>query len=133
MKLRNIFRIEKIAIGCGLVLLLAASARAQEIENTNWDDGPGAVSFAQPAPARTAGDFNVTAMNSDAGAAAATITNPVVTQAAILSQSTPVEESAIVLLLACTALVAMYALAATRRRKRHIGVPPAQMGGRAAL
>jgi hypothetical protein len=131
MKLRNIFRMEKILVGFGATLLLGASVRAQEIENTNWDDGPGAVSFVQPAPGRPAGDFNVVAVNSHAGTAAVTMTNPVVTQAAVLSQSGPVDKRAIVLLLVCTALVALYALATTRRRRRPIGVPlPRSVAGK---
>jgi len=131
MKPRNIFRMGTMLIGFAVVLLLGASARAQEIENTNWDDGPGAVPFAQLAPNRAVGDFNVMAKNSDAGAVAGTIASPVVTPAAVLSQSSPVEERAIVFLLVCTALVALYA--ATKRRKRHIGVPAGQIGGREAL
>jgi hypothetical protein len=133
MKLRNIFRMGTIVIGFGVVLLLGASARAQEIENTNWDDGPGAVSFAQLAPDQAAGDFNSNAMNSDSGTAAVAITNPVVTQAAVFSQLSPVAEWAMAFLFACTALVTLYALAATRRRNRHIGVPSGQIRGRGAL
>lgn len=133
MKLQNIIRMETIVIGFGVVLLLGASARAQEIENTNWDDGPGAVSFAQLAPGRAAGDFNSKAMNSDSETAAVAITNPVVMQAAVLSQLSPVAEWAMAFLLACTALVTLYALAATRRRNRHIGVLSGQIRGRDAL
>jgi len=126
MKLRHIFRMGTIVIGFGVVSLLGASAHAQEIENTNWDDGPGAVSFAQPAPGRAANDFNAMAINSGAGTAVVTITNPVVTQTAILSQLSPVEEWAMAFLLVCIALVALYALAAMRRRYRHIDVPARQ-------
>jgi len=133
MKLRNTFRMGTIVIGFGAVLLLGASARAQEIENTNWDDGPGAVSFAQLAPGRAADDFNSKAMNSDSGMAAAAITTPVVTQAAVFSQLSPVAERAMAFLFACAALVTLYALAATRRRNRHIGVPSGQIRGRGAL
>jgi hypothetical protein len=133
MKLRNIFRAGTIVIGFGAVLLLGASARAQEIENTNWDDGPGAVPFAQLAPGQAGDDFNSVAMNSDAIVAAVTIIKPVVTRAAVLSQLSPVEEWAMAFLVVCTALVAPYALAESRRRSRHIDVRAGQIGGRHAL
>jgi hypothetical protein len=132
MKLRNIFRMRTIVIAFGAVLLLGASARAQEIENTNWDDGPGAAPFAQPAPNRAADDFNSRAMNSHAVTAAVTTTNPVVTQAAVLSQLSPAEWPMAISLI-CTALVALCALAETRRRNRHIDVRTGQIGGRDAL
>lgn len=132
MRPRNIFRMGTLLIGFGLMLLLGASARAQEIENTNWDDGPGAVPFAQLSPNRATGDPNAMTMNSEAAAAAIANHNPVVTQAGILSQSSPVDEWAIVFLLVCTTLVALYALAATKRRKQHIGVP-GPIGSREAL
>jgi len=130
MILRNSFRMGMITIGFGLVLLLGASARAQEIENTNWNDGPGAVPFAPPAPRQTANDFNSVAMNSDTEPAAVTIRNPVVTQAAVVYPLGPIEQWAMTFLLVCTALVALYALAASRRSKRHIGVSAGAIGGR---
>ena len=131
MKRQCIFRMGAIVIGFSAVLLLGASTRAQEIENTTWDDGPGAVPFAQPAPSPAADDFNSRTMNSQA-VAAVTTTNPVVTQATVLSQLSPAEWPMAISLI-CTALVALCALAETRRRNPHMDVRTGHIGGRDAL
>jgi hypothetical protein len=48
MKVRNILRTLAIVIGFGAALLLASSAPAQEIVNTEFNDGPNVASFDQP-------------------------------------------------------------------------------------
>src|SRR6266700_8118341 len=58
MRLQNIFRMHAMVIGFGAVLLLASSARAQEIENTNWDEASNSVATAQPAAAPNAIELN---------------------------------------------------------------------------
>jgi hypothetical protein len=119
MKLRNLFRIYVMVIGFGAALMLGSPTRAQELENTTWDDGPGVVPFAQQASIQAA----ATPINSDFVIPAATITEPVVIQAGVLSQSSPANEWVIGALLVFTALVVLYALTKTRRqsvyRPRH--------------
>lgn len=48
MKSRIVFRRHLFLVGLGATLLLAGSAKAQEITNTQFDDGPYAVPFSQP-------------------------------------------------------------------------------------
>jgi hypothetical protein len=116
MKLRNLLRMQVMLIGFGAALLLGGSARAQELENTNWDDGPGVVPFAQQAPAQGV----ATPINSDSVTPTAAVAKSVVTQAGDLSQLSPANEWVMGALLVCTALVAMRALMETRSRNRNI-------------
>lgn len=48
MKSRTVFRRHLFLVGLGATLLLAGSAKAQEITNTQFDDGPYVVPFSQP-------------------------------------------------------------------------------------
>lgn len=133
MKLRNIFRTQTILIGFGAALLLASSACAQEIENTDWNDGPGVVAFAQPVSDQTANDFNTTAISPDAVMPAAMMIQPVATQEGVFAKLSPVEEWATVFVLTCMALFALYALVEARHRNRKIDARTSQMNSRAAL
>jgi xanthine/uracil/vitamin C permease (AzgA family) len=118
-----------ILIGFGAALLLCGSVRAQELENTNWDDGPGAVPFVQQASAQVV----TSPINSDFAPPTATIAKSVVTQAGVLSQSSPVEEWVMGALLVCTALVVLYAMTETRRRTQHVDDGTGQINSGDAL
>ena len=48
MKFRKMLGSYLLAAGLGTLLLLASSAKAQEITNTEFDDGPYVVPFSQP-------------------------------------------------------------------------------------
>lgn len=48
MKLQSILRTQLLAAGLGATLLLASSAKAQEITNSEFADGPYVVPFSQP-------------------------------------------------------------------------------------
>ena len=50
MKYQNAFKTFAVVMGFAAISILAGSARAQEIENTRWDDGPNVVPYEQPAP-----------------------------------------------------------------------------------
>jgi hypothetical protein len=126
MKLRNLFRMYVMVIGFGAALMLGSPARAQELENTTWDDGPGVVPFAQQASAQAV----ATPINSDFVIPAAAITEPVVIQASVLSQSSPANEWVIGALLVCTALVVLYAMTETRRRNWYIDHGTGQINSR---
>jgi hypothetical protein len=117
----KILRMRAIVIGFGAALLLASSARAQETENTNWDD--------RPAPA------NATATSDDINSEVAkpATAKPGVAQQAVLSKSSPAPQWVTVPLLVCIALVALYALAKTRRRNRNINTRTGQINRRASL
>jgi hypothetical protein len=88
MKLRNVFQMQVMVVGLGAALLLGGSVRAQELENTNWDDGPGVVPFAQQAPAQAV----ATPTNPDSVTPAATTTQSIVTQAGVLPQLGPAND-----------------------------------------
>jgi hypothetical protein len=48
MKSKNVLRTPLLAFGLGAALLLAGSVKAQEIVNTEFEDGPKVVPFSQP-------------------------------------------------------------------------------------
>lgn len=52
MTFQKMLRTQMIITGLGAALLLSGSARAQEITNTEFSDGPYVVAFAQPASAQ---------------------------------------------------------------------------------
>jgi hypothetical protein len=54
MKSRKLIRWQLILAGLGTALLFTASAQAQEITNTAFDDGPNVTSFAQPSADQSA-------------------------------------------------------------------------------
>jgi hypothetical protein len=133
MKIQNIFRMQAIVIGFAAALLLASSTPAQEIENTNWDDGPNAVPFAQPAPAATPNDLNSAAADSHAASTAAVISEPIVNQEAAIAQRPPVEGGMIAFLLVCIAVAVLYGLVEAKRGNRNRNGRARQVNSRAAL
>lgn len=133
MRLRNICRMQAMVMGFGAALLLAGSAHAQEIENANWNDGPGAVAFAQPVPEQRAKDFNTSAIQAGGVTSAAMMIQPVATQGSVFAKLRPVEEWAAVSILVCMGLFALYALTETRHRNRKIDTRVDHMNSRAAL
>jgi hypothetical protein len=117
MKLQNIFRMQVMVVGFGAALLLASSARAQEIENTNWADSSSTVSAAQEAPAPTAGQLDSLGADSQAPSPAAAASKTLVAQETFITHTTLVEGWVIASLLACIALVGLYAREDRKHRK----------------
>ena len=117
MKMQNIIRMQAIVVGLGAALFLASGTPAQEIVNTEFNNGPYVTTFDQPtsatytAEASTAGDSNTVTP-------AIAIATPVVTNEAMISA----EASAIRWLAASSlsglALLAVYAVAEIRRANR---------------
>jgi hypothetical protein len=54
MKFQKMLRTQMVITGLGAVLLFAGSAKAQEITNVEFSDGPYVTAFAQPAQAVSA-------------------------------------------------------------------------------
>jgi hypothetical protein len=54
MKFQNMLRTQMVITGLGAALLFAGSAKAQEITNTEFSDGPYVTAFAQPAQPHSA-------------------------------------------------------------------------------
>jgi hypothetical protein len=119
MKIQNIFRMQAIVIGLGAALFLASSAPAQEIVNTSFNDGPYVATFDQPTATAAAQvtAAGATAVNANASAPAVTVSEPVVSNEAVVS----LENSAERWLLACSffglAMLAVYAFAEVRRAR----------------
>ncbi len=126
MRLQNIFRMNMMVIGFGAALLLASSARAQEIENTNWDEASNSVATAQPAAAPNAIELNANAADSQAMSSAAGVSKTLVAQETFITHTTLVEGWMIASLLVCMALVGLYAREETKSRKMNSG---ARSGG----
>jgi len=78
MKFRSILRTHVLAVGLGATLLLAGSARAQEITISEFDDGPFVVPFSQPVSAQAAPASTPVMTESQALKAAAAINAPYV-------------------------------------------------------
>jgi len=58
MNLKNIIRMQAVIIGVGAALLFAGSARSQEIENTQWPEGPNTVAVDSQATGASANGSN---------------------------------------------------------------------------
>jgi hypothetical protein len=116
MKLHNFFRMQAIVVGFAAALLLASSTPAQEIENTNWDDGPNVAPLAQPAP--TVNDLN------SAVTPAAVVSEPVANRESIFAQGNVVLGPIIAFLFVCIPLGVFYGLAQVKRANGNLGSRP---------
>ncbi len=120
MKLQNILRMQALVIGFAGLLLLASSARAQEIVNTSFDDGPNVAPSAQPSPAPAANDLNSEAGEPQAFVPAAMLSGPVVLRGAAIVRWNLIKGWLMVGMLVCIALVALYALSEAKRANRNL-------------
>lgn len=134
MKIQNILRTQTIVIAIGAALLFfAGTVHAQEITNTEFNDGPYVAAFPQPAAsaavasASTAGDAN-------AVTPAIAIPAPVVTEEAVVSLGASAERSMLAASLFAIAMLAVYAIAEVRRAHRNLPQgTSSQFQSRAAL
>jgi hypothetical protein len=120
MKLQNIFRMQAVVIGFAGLLLLASTARAQDIANTSFDDGPNVAPFSQPSPAPTTNDLNSEAGEPQAFVPAALLSGPVVLRGAGIVRWNLIKGWLIVGMLVCIAIVALYALSEAKRANRNL-------------
>jgi hypothetical protein len=118
MKIQNILRTNLVVMGFAAAFLLAGGARAQEIDNSIWEDSPNVERFPQPAPAAVANDLNAVAtVQTDAAAA---IAQSGVTSEAVVSNGTAREGWVIGMSLMLMAPLAVVLLAKVRRAKQSI-------------
>ena len=91
MKFQKMLRTQMIVTGLGAALLFAGSAKAQEITNTEFNDGPYVTAFAQqptPSVSAQATPASTPVMNEfEARSAVATISMPVVSDDGTLASS----------------------------------------------
>jgi hypothetical protein len=118
MKLQNILRTQVAVIGFAAAFLLAGGARAQEIDNTIWEDSPNVERFPQPAPAAAANVLS--ALPTVQADAAAVIAQPSVTSEAVVSSGTAREGWVIGMSIMFMAPLAVVLLAKLRRAKQSV-------------
>jgi hypothetical protein len=118
MKLQNILRTQVAAIGFAAAFLLAGGARAQEIDNTVWEDSPNVERFPQPAPAAVANVLS--ALPTVQADAAAAIAQSSATSEAVVSSGTAREGWVIGMSIMFMAPLAVVLLAKLRRAKQSV-------------
>lgn len=114
MKVRNILRMQAIVIGFGAALLLASSAPAQEIVNTEFNDGPNVASFDQPTTKNVESDTSRDSKRTEA-TPAAVVSTPVVSNGEMVSLEHSAERWLIAASLFGLAMLAVFAAAEVRR------------------
>ena len=89
MRFQKILRTQMIITGLGAALLFAGTVKAQEITNTEFNDGPYVTAFAQPASVSAqVTPASIPVMNEfEARSAVATISMPVVSDDGTLASS----------------------------------------------
>jgi hypothetical protein len=118
MKLQNILRTQVAVIGFAAAFLLAGGARAQEIDNTVWEDSPNVERFPQPAPAAVANNLNGEAANSVQ--TETVIAQPNVIRDAVVSGGAAREGWLIATSIMLMAPLAVLLLAKVRRAKQSV-------------
>ncbi len=119
MKIQNILRTQVAVIGFAAAFLLAGGARAQEIDNTVWEDSSNVERFPQPAPAAVANNGN-TVMANSVETDAATVAQSSVIREAVVSGGTAREGWLIGMSIALMAPLVVLVLANVRRAKKNI-------------
>jgi hypothetical protein len=120
MKIQNILRTQVAVIGFAAAFLLAGGARAQEIDNTVWEDSPNVERFPQPTPAAVANNGNTVMANSVQTDTATLVAQSSVVQEAVVSGGTAREAWLIAMSMLLMAPLAVLVLAKVRRAKQNI-------------
>jgi hypothetical protein len=114
MKIRNLIRMQLVLVaGFGAALLMASSAPAQEITNTEWPDRAGATEPLQAAPAQTAITANQPVAQPGVSNAATTPSTTIAQEAAIAQPTAT--SSAVTFWLISAVAVALFVFAAGKR------------------
>jgi hypothetical protein len=136
MKIQNILRMQSIVIGLGAALFCTTTVHAQEIVNTEFNDGPYVTSFAQPTLSAQAVPANAptSAVADPNTAVAPAIATPVVADAAVMSLESSAVRWSVASILAGFAMLAAFAIAEIRRANRNFPEgTSSQLPRRAAL
>lgn len=120
MKIQNILRTQVAVIGFAAAFLLAGGARAQEIDNTVWEDSPSVERFPQPAPAAVANNGNTVMANLVQTDTATVVAQSSVVREAVATGATAREGWLIGMSIALMAPLAVLVLAKVRRAKKNI-------------
>ena len=114
MKFHKALRHHLILVAVGATLLLAGSANAQEITNTQFDDGAYVVPFSQPLSDPVSADATPPAMpvlsESEALQAMALIGRPVIPDQTVLVQAAVVERWIKAILVVAIGIVVFFIL-----------------------
>jgi len=121
MKYQNAFKTFAVVMGFAAISILAGSARAQEIENTRWDDGPNVVPYEQPAPSGVEDTYGTAAAAVPARESSAPVVKKIAAQQASVAEWDIAENWVFSSLLVFTAVIALYALAEAKRATRNLG------------
>jgi hypothetical protein len=112
MTFQKMLRTQLIVAGFGAALVLASSAKAQEITNTEFSDGPYVAAFAQPVVAHATPASTPVMTEPQAMEAIAAITAPVFADEETLVAASSVERWIVVgLLLVAFIVIGFYCLA----------------------
>jgi hypothetical protein len=119
MKIQNILRTNLVVMGfAAAALLTAGSARAQEIENTVWADGPNVAPFAQSVSAEVVNTANAVVTDAQVATRTAAAIAPVVADEASVAQISKPNAMLMALCLVCLALGTLYIRAQSKRIDR---------------
>ena len=119
MKIQNILRTQVAVIGFAAAFLLAGGARAQEIDNTVWEDSPNVGRFPQPAPAAVANNVNTVMADAVQTDTATVVAQSGVVREAVASGGTAREGWLIAMSIMLMAPLAVLLLAKVRRAKQN--------------
>jgi hypothetical protein len=135
MKIQNLLRTQTIGIAVAAAFLFfAGTAQAQEITNTEFNDGPFVVAFPQPTTSAAAVTTITSATGTDAVNTAIANPAPVVAEQAIVALEPSAERSMLAAALFAIALLALYVLGEVRRANRNFPESTSsQFQSRAAL
>jgi hypothetical protein len=133
MKLQNILRTQVAVIGFAAAFLLACGARAQEIDNTVWEDSPNVERFPQPAPAAVTNDLNTVTANSVQTNTATVMAQSSVVREAVVSGGAAREGWVIAMSIMLMAPLGVLLLAKARRARQSVNARAYHTKGSAPL
>ena len=112
MTFQKMLRTQLVVAGFGAALFLASSAKAQEITNTEFNDGPYVAAFAQPVVAQATPASTPVMTEPQAMQAVAAITAPVFADEETLAAASSVERWIVAgMLLVAFIVIGLYCLA----------------------
>ena len=117
MNFKKMFRMQMILTGLAAALLLASSAKSQEITNTAFNDGPNVAPFEQPVPDQAAMKSSAAVTSSESVRSLGQTDGSIVAQQSGLLQAP--EGWVTTTFLICIGLVSLYALSEAKRANRN--------------